>query len=181
MSDWNKNWKRSEQPAKQRKYRANAPYHIRKKFLSAHLSESLQERVGTSSLPVREGDKAEIMRGDWAGLSGRVDRIDYDNYKVYLDGIEQERVDTTEAKAALDPSNLKLTKLELDDERRLAKYEISEEDREEIRAEDEAEESEDEDEATAEEADEEAPEDEEESGDAGEETDDDTMDEEKED
>ncbi len=149
QSEWKKSWKNSSDPTKQRKFRRNAPYHHRKKFVTAHLDESVQDRVGTRSLPVREGDEAEVMRGDWAGLSGRVEEIDYDRYKVYVDGIEREAVDGTDSRIALDPSNLKLVKLNLDDERRI-KEELSEEDREEIQADVEEEEPEEEEEQEAE-------------------------------
>ncbi len=132
---WKKSWKSSKNPSKQRKYRANAPYHLRKKFLSITLSDELEEKMGTSSIPVRTGDKAEIMRGDYEGLSGTVDRVDYTNYKVYLNNIERERVDGTETKVALDPSKLRLVKLELEDTKRIEKYELSEIEKEAIKAE----------------------------------------------
>ncbi|MDY6789337.1 MAG: 50S ribosomal protein L24 [Candidatus Nanohaloarchaea archaeon] len=134
-SSWKKSWKSSEKPKKQRKYRSNAPKHQRSKFLSARLEESVRDRVGTKTLPIREGDRAEIMRGDHKGDEGLVDRVDYREYKVYLEGVERERVDTTNAKIAVDPSNLKITKLKLEDNRRLEKYEISEDEKEEIKAE----------------------------------------------
>ena len=136
---WKKSWKSSKQPKKQRKYRANAPYHLKKKFLSAKLSEDLEDKLGTGTLPVREGDEVEIMRGEFSGLSGKVEDVDYDSYRVYLDSIDRERVDGTDTKIALDPSNIKLTKLELDDERRLEKYEITEEEKQDIKAEEEEE------------------------------------------
>ncbi len=130
---WKKSWKSSKKPSKQRKYRLNAPYHLRKKFLSVSLSDNLKEKMGTSSIPVRTGDKAEIMRGDYEGLSGTVDRVDYTNYKVYLSNIERERVDGTETKVAFDPSNLRLVKLELEDNKRIEKYELSEKEKEAIK------------------------------------------------
>ncbi|MCJ7429285.1 MAG: 50S ribosomal protein L24 [Candidatus Nanohaloarchaeota archaeon QJJ-5] len=132
--DWSKEWKASSDPQKQRKYRRNAPYHIRKKFLSAHLADHVAEIFGTTSLPVREGDRAEVMRGDWAGMEGTIDRIDYSDYSVYISGIERERVDTSDAKIALDPSNLKLTKLNVDDDQRTEKFNISEQEKAEIEA-----------------------------------------------
>ncbi|MCW1309534.1 MAG: 60S ribosomal protein L26, partial [Candidatus Nanoarchaeia archaeon] len=38
MKYWSKKWKSSKKPSKQRKYRYNAPLHIRRKFLSVNLS-----------------------------------------------------------------------------------------------------------------------------------------------
>jgi large subunit ribosomal protein L24 len=147
--EWKKSWKNSEKPEKQRKYRRNAPYHHQKKFISVHLAADVRDRVGTRSLPIREGDQAEIMRGDWKGLSGRVEEVNYQDQKVELEDIERERVDTSDARISLEPSNLTITKLNLDDDRRLQKYDVSEEEKDQIRAIDEAEDETDEDDETA--------------------------------
>src|SRR3989338_176397 len=37
-------WKESKQPRKQRKYRANAPLHLRKKFVNVNLSKELRKK-----------------------------------------------------------------------------------------------------------------------------------------
>ncbi len=139
---WKKSWKSSEKPEKQRKYRRNAPEHHQKQFLSARLGDDVREKVGTKTLPVREGDRAEIMRGDHRGETGEVTNVDHEEYKIYLDGVERERVDTTAAKVAIRPSNLKITKLNTDDHRRLRKYNVTEEDKEDISVEEEEEEEE---------------------------------------
>ena len=41
---WYKNWKSSKQPRKQRKYRRNAPLHIRNKMMRAPLSKELRDK-----------------------------------------------------------------------------------------------------------------------------------------
>lgn len=140
--DWSRNWKSSVQPQKQRKYRENAPYHQRQQFLTAHLADDLQDKIGTRTLPIREGDKVTVMRGDHTGETGRVDRIDREEYVVYVDGIDRETVSGSEEKVPLDPSNVKLTKLDLDDAERVAKYEVSEEERQEMQVEEAEEEAE---------------------------------------
>lgn len=142
---WSSSWKRSETPSKQRKYRRDAPLHHSQKFLSAHLASSVRQKVGSRSIPVREGDKVEMMRGDYSGETGIVDRIDSEEKKIYIDGIERETVGGSETKIPVSPSNVKITKLNLDDGKRLEKYSVSEEEQEDIRV--DAEESPDEEEA----------------------------------
>ncbi|MDY6776926.1 MAG: 50S ribosomal protein L24, partial [Candidatus Nanohaloarchaea archaeon] len=132
---WSAEWKSSKNPSKQRKYRENAEYHHRKKLLNAHLDDDLQDKVGTGSLPLREGDKVEVMRGDFRGSTGEVEEVDAEEQKIYVNGVERETVGGSETSIALRPSNLKITALELEDDRRLEKYEVSEEDREEIQVE----------------------------------------------
>ena len=46
-------WKTSTQPRKQRKYRHNAPMHLRQKLVSVHLSKDLRKNYGKRSIPVR--------------------------------------------------------------------------------------------------------------------------------
>jgi len=149
MSEWSTNWKSSSKASKQRKHRENAPYHQRKKFLNARLADDVREKIGTKTLPVREGDKAEIMRGEWTDATGQIEEVDYDDKKLLISGVETERVDTSDARIPIDPSNVRIIKLDLEDERRIEKYDVSESDRQEIQVEDE-EEAEDQDEETEE-------------------------------
>lgn len=134
-TEWSSDWKASKQPRKQRKYRANAPHHHRGKLLNAALADDVQDKVGTNSLPVREGDKAKVMRGDFAGKTSSVHHVDREDGTVYLEDVERETVSGSETRIAIAPSNLQLVKLNLDDPRRIAKYDVSEEDKEAIEAE----------------------------------------------
>ena len=62
-TDWNKNWKSSKQPRKQRKYRHNAPLHIRNKMMAAPLSKELKTKYKKRNITVRVGDKVKILKG----------------------------------------------------------------------------------------------------------------------
>lgn len=151
MKEWSASWQSSTDPAKQKKYRENAPHHHRKKFLTAGLADDVEETVGTSTLPVREGDRVEIMRGDFAGTTGRVEDIDTEAKRIFVDGVDREDVSGADVQVSIDPSNVRITKLDLDDPQRLAKYEVSEEEQESIAAEDVEEDVEDVDEQEADE------------------------------
>ncbi|MFB6191026.1 MAG: 50S ribosomal protein L24 [Candidatus Nanohaloarchaea archaeon] len=123
--NWSRHWNSSTKPSKQRKYRRNAPQHVKDKLVSANVSPELREELGTRSISLRTGDRVEVMRGDDSGVSGIVSDIDRDSEKVYVDGIEHEKVDGTMKEKALRPSNLQVQALNIEDERRLEKYEIS--------------------------------------------------------
>jgi large subunit ribosomal protein L24 len=116
---WSKEWKSSTQPRKQRKYRYNAPLHIKRKFLSAHLSKELKKKYGKKSFPVRKGDEVEVMRGSHKKKKGRINRVDVQNSKVYVDGITTKKVEGTDIATAVDPSNLMITDLDLKDKKRI--------------------------------------------------------------
>lgn len=115
---WSRKWKASRQPRKQRKYRQNAPLHTRHKFMSAHLSPALRKQFGRRSVPVRKGDEVKVMKGSSAGMTGTVDRSDLSKIKVYVGGITVKKVDGSEVMKALEPSNLMITKLDLEDKMR---------------------------------------------------------------
>ena len=112
-------WKKSKQPRKQKKYRYNAPLHTKRKFLSTNLSKELQKQFGRRSFPVRKGDEVEIMKGEFKKKIGKVTRINVKETKVYVDGMARKKVDGTDIHVPIDPSNLKIVKFDLDDEKRL--------------------------------------------------------------
>ena len=117
---WSSHWKSSVQPRKQRKYRHNAPLHIRQKFLSANLSLELRTTYKRRSLQVRKGDEVEVKRGPLKGTRKAVERVDLRKTKVYLDGVRVKKVNGTEVLRPFQPSNLMIVKLHSDDKARLA-------------------------------------------------------------
>ncbi|MEM7826673.1 MAG: 50S ribosomal protein L24 [Candidatus Aenigmatarchaeota archaeon] len=116
---FSKKWKSSKQPRKQRKYRYNAPLHIRQKMVAAHLSKKLREGLKKRSLEVRKGDRVKIMRGDFRGLQGSVTRVDLNKLKIYIDTAKRKRVSGQEVFAPIDPSNVEIIEIKQDDRMRL--------------------------------------------------------------
>lgn len=116
--EWSSSWSSSVQPRKQRKYRHNAPLHVRHKFLSAGLSPELRRRFKKRSMPIRKGDEVEVMRGSVKGLRGTVNRTDLSKSKVYVEEIKIKKVDGSEINRPLQPSNVRIVRLNLDDKMR---------------------------------------------------------------
>ncbi len=110
-------WIASTQPRKQRKYRHNAPLHIKGAFFNATLAKDLRQKHATRSLRVRVGDEVKVMRGQFRGKAGKVDRVDSYRIRVFIAGVDQTKRDGTRSQYALQPSNLMITKL-TDDKRR---------------------------------------------------------------
>lgn len=107
---------KSKKPNKQRKFLYTAPLHLRKKLVSAHLAKDLRKQFKRRSLSVRKGDEVEIMRGEYAGKTGKVSKVDLKKYKVYIEGITSKRTVGTDVQIPMHPSNLEITNLNLDDE-----------------------------------------------------------------
>ena len=112
-------WLSSSQVRKQRKYRYNAPLHLRHKFLSAHLSKELRKKYGKRSIPIRTGDEVLIMRGNFAKKKGKVLSIDLKRNRVTVDGINRKKSDGTKVNVYFDTSNLLIQDLNLDDRKRI--------------------------------------------------------------
>lgn len=111
-------WVSSSQPRKQRKYRYNAPLHLRGHFLHAHLSKELRAKHNLRALRLRTGDEVKVMRGQFAGKTGKVERIDALYTRVFVAGMESLKRDGTKKPYPLQPSKLLITKL-ADDKRRM--------------------------------------------------------------
>ncbi len=116
--NWSKKWNSSTQPRKQKKFRHNAPLHVKRKFLSVNLVRPLRERFGKRSMVVRKGDEVVVMRGTLRGKKGPVERVSIGREKVYIEGIKLKKVDGSEISKPFIPSNLQITKLALEDKRR---------------------------------------------------------------
>lgn len=133
--NWSNDWNSSTNPSKQRKYRDNAPLHVKDKLVSANLDHELREELGTRNLKVRTGDRVKVMRGDETGAEGIVNNIDRDEARIYVDGIEVERQDGSKSQKPLRPSNVQLVALNVEDIGRIEKYDV--EDVEAIQVDDE--------------------------------------------
>jgi large subunit ribosomal protein L24 len=113
----------SSKPRKQRKFLYTAPLHVRRKMLSAHLSKELRQKYKFRSFPVRKGDEVQIMRGEHKKKTGKISRVDYKNYRVYIEGITIKSTTGTEKQIAIHPSNLRIINLTLDDKKRVKAFE----------------------------------------------------------
>ena len=112
-------WIRSKKPRKQRKYRFNAPLHVKQRFVASHLSKDLKLKYKKRSVPVRKGDKVKILRGQFRGKSGKIERVDLKKTKVFITGIEVVKKDGTKTLYPVHPSNLVVLELDLDDKKRV--------------------------------------------------------------
>jgi large subunit ribosomal protein L24 len=119
MKLFSKFWKSSKKPSKQRKYRYNAPLHIRRKLVSVNLSKELQKKYDRRNIPVKTGDKVKVMRGEFRGVTGAIKSVDLKKLKVSVNGIEKTKRDGTKIFPKVDPSNLIITDLNLEDKKRL--------------------------------------------------------------
>jgi large subunit ribosomal protein L24 len=119
-SKFSTSWVRSKQPRKQRKYRAEAPLHIKHKFLSANLSKELRKKHGKRSVPIRKGDEILVMRGSFRKKKAKVSLIDLKRTRLALEGVQRSKKDGTKVNVYFNPSSLQIQALNLDDKKRIS-------------------------------------------------------------
>jgi len=114
---------KSIQPRKQRKFLYNAPLHLRRKIVAAHMSKDLKQRFNIRSFPLRKGDEVEVMKGKFRKKRGKVTRIDYKYYQVFVEGMTRKRTAGTEVQVPFHASNLRIINLEMGDKMRVKSLE----------------------------------------------------------
>ena len=102
-------------PSKQRKaiYQADGPR--LRKLISAPLAEDLRKTEGRRSFPVRKGDTVKIVRGDFAGVEGKVNDVDARGQRLFVEGVSREMTSGTSTNVSVHSSKVIITKLNLDD------------------------------------------------------------------
>jgi len=124
-SAFSNQWNSSTQIRKQRKYRYNAPLHIKNKFLNVHLDKDLRKKYGTRSIRIRKGDEVKIMLGKFKGKSGKVTFVNAKNEQITIDGMQNKKKDGTKINAFFNASNLMITQLNVDDKKRFKRINLS--------------------------------------------------------
>ena len=101
----------SKQPRKQRKRVYDAKLHQRHKFLHATLSKELREKYGKRAIRVRKGDKVKVMRGNYAGHTGKVLEVDMKKLVIYVDGVTVKKANGEEVAKPVHPSKVMIVEI----------------------------------------------------------------------
>ncbi len=113
-------------PSKQRKMLYQSPAHRLRKLLTAPLSEELHKSQGRRSFPVRKGDTVKIVRGDFAGIEGKITKMDTHKQRIFVEGVTREKVAGTSTNVSVHASKVRITKLNLDDKWRAESVKLPE-------------------------------------------------------
>ena len=113
----------TRQPHKQRNRQERASLHEKQKQVRAPLASELREEYGQRSVRVNAGDTVAVQRGDFAGESAEVVDVDLRAAEIEIEDVTVETADGEEVPRSLDASNVQVTELDLEDERREARLE----------------------------------------------------------
>lgn len=118
----------STQPRKERRTLNNMPVHKNRAAIASPLDEPLLIKYDKRTATLRKGDTVRVMRGEYAGTTGKVLEVNTRTRKVTVDGVTVTKAKATQVARPLDPSNLLITKLDLTDPKRREKLGASEAD-----------------------------------------------------
>lgn len=93
------------------------PLHKRSKLIGSTLSDGLRRDYGRSARVVK-GDTVKVMRGEYKGIEGKVEKINTERGSLSIEGIQREKIRGGNVKVQIHSSNVMITSLNLDDKLR---------------------------------------------------------------
>merc|ERR1711990_303196 len=103
---------------KSRKARFTAPSSGRRKIMSAHLNKELSQKYHVKSMPIRKDDEVIVVRGSNRGREGKVIQVYRKKYVIHIERVTREKSNGSTVNVGIHPSNVMITKLKLDKDRR---------------------------------------------------------------
>merc|ERR1711887_275539 len=103
---------------KARKAHFTAPSSVRRKIMSAHLDKTLSNKYHVKSMPIRKDDEVIVVRGSHRGREGKVIQVYRKKYVIHIERVTREKSNGSTVNVGIHPSNVSITKLKLDKDRR---------------------------------------------------------------
>ena len=93
------------------------------KQLSCALSKELRKKYGKRSTRILKGDTVKIIRGEFAGVDGKVTKISIPDRGVNIEGVKKEKLKGDKFDVYVRTTNIVLTALDTEDKWRINKLE----------------------------------------------------------
>jgi large subunit ribosomal protein L24 len=97
------------------------PKHQRDKMVGAILEDSLRKQYGRKNVRVIKGDSIRVMRGEYKGVEGKVEKVHIERATFHIEGIQREKIRGGQVKVPIHSSNVMVIGLNLDDDYRSSK------------------------------------------------------------
>lgn len=96
------------------------PKHLTERKVRSSLSRALREKCGRRNLRVIAGDTIKVIRGEYSGIEGKVEKVNMRRGSLAIEGIQREKVRGGNVKVEINSTNVVITDLDLDDKYRQA-------------------------------------------------------------
>lgn len=97
------------------------PKHRRDKMIGAVLEDSLRKQYGRKNIRVIKGDSVRVLRGEYKGVEGKVEKVNTEQAIFHIEGIQREKIRGGQVKVPIHSSNVMVISLNLDDDYRSRK------------------------------------------------------------
>mmetsp|Transcript_18088 Transcript_18088/g.29335 ORF Transcript_18088/g.29335 Transcript_18088/m.29335 type:complete len:140 (+) Transcript_18088:43-462(+) len=101
---------------KSRKAHFTAHSTARAKIMSAPLSKELQNQYKVRSMPIREGDEVQIVRGS-NKVEGKVLTVYRRKYVIHVEGVKRAKANGQDVQIGIHPSKVIIKQLKLNKDR----------------------------------------------------------------
>ena len=98
------------------------PKHQRDKMVGAVLEDSLRKQYGRKNIRVVKGDSVRVMRGEYKGVEGKVEKVNTEHATFHIEGVQREKIRGGQVKVPIHSSNVMVISLNLDDSYRSSKF-----------------------------------------------------------
>jgi large subunit ribosomal protein L24 len=96
----------------------HTPKHVRDAMIHSTLADNLREEYERRSIRVIKGDNVRVMRGEYNGIEGKIEKVNTQRGTLAIEGIQREKVRGGNVKVQIHASNVKIIGLNLDDKTR---------------------------------------------------------------
>ena len=86
--------------------------------ICSNLSINLKKEYNRKSLRIVKGDSVKIMRGEYKGVEGKVEKLDTLKGRLSIEGVQREKIKGGQVKVQIHASNVRIMSLQLDDKYR---------------------------------------------------------------
>jgi len=86
--------------------------------MSSALSKELRAKHNTRSIPIRKDDEVRIVRGKYKGREGKVTQVYRKKWVIHVDRVQRDKSNGATAPIGVHPSNVVITTIKLDKDRR---------------------------------------------------------------
>ena len=91
-------------------------------LVCSNLADNLKKQYNKKSTSVVKGDTVRIMRGEYKGVEGKVEKINTEKGKLSIEGVQREKIKGGQVKVLIHASNVKISSLNMDDNYRKNKF-----------------------------------------------------------
>src|SRR5919106_2711806 len=96
----------------------HVPKHVRDAMICSSLADNLREQYTRKSVRVKKGDNVRVMRGEYTGIEGKVEKVNTRRGTLSIEGVQREKVRGGNVKVQIHSSNVRVSGLNLDDKYR---------------------------------------------------------------